>query len=106
MDISHQLERIFAVTGVVAAILIVAVLIFVVLHLGGLLKSKPSGESPAGQAAETSMAEVTTAALAEGQVYMPQVVGLLEEDARELLDDSGIRMVVSSEETSDMYPSG
>ena len=106
MDISHQLERIFAVTGVVAAILIVAVLIFVVLHLGGLLKSKPSGESPAGQAAETSMAEVTTAALAEGQVYMPQVVGLLEEDARELLDDSGIRMVVSSEETSDRYPSG
>lgn len=106
MDISRQLERIFAATGVVAAILIVAVLLFVVLHLGGLLKSKPSGNSPTGQASETSMAEVTTAALAEGQVYMQQVVGLLEEDARELLKDSGIRMTVSSEETSDRYPAG
>ncbi len=106
VDISRQLERIFALAGVAAAVIIVAVLIFVVLHVGSLLKSKSTTEGLSGQEDSTSMAEVTIAATADGQVYMPQVVGLSEDEARELLESSGIQMSVSSEETSDRYPSG
>lgn len=106
MDISHQLERIFAVTGVVAAILIVAVLVFVVLRVGGLMFFRPSVSNPEGQESAVSQAQVTTAALADGQVYMPYVVGLSQEDARVLLENSGLSMTVSSVETSDRYPAG
>ena len=105
-DISPQIERIFAAAGVVVSIIIVAVLLFVILRLGGLLQSKSSPESTAVHQEETSPLELTTAAIADGQVYMPQVVGLSKEDAELLLSQNDLRMTVSSIENSDKYEPG
>lgn len=105
-DISRQIERIFAAAGVVAAILIIIVLLFVFLRLGGLLRSGGSEEKPTVATEETVVPEVTTAAIAEGQVYMPDVRGMTKEDAQKVLEDLELRMTVTSIENSDTYDVG
>lgn len=105
-DISHQIERIFAAAGVVAAVLIIIVLLFVFLRLGGLLHSGGSEERPTVSTEETVPPELTTAAIAEGQVYMPDVRGLPKEEAQRVLEALDLRMTVTSIETSDTYDVG
>lgn len=108
-DITHQLERIFAIAGVVAAILIVAVLLIVVTRLGGLFLSGSSNPQP-GETVESTVAEVTTAAIAEGQVTMPNLLTkplpMKEDEARRLLEQCGLQMAVSSVEYSNEVPTG
>ncbi len=105
-DISRQIERIFAAAGVVAAIIIIIVLTFVFLRLGGLLQSGGSHERPTASTQETTLPEVTTAAIAEGQVYMPDVRGYSKERAQKILEDLELKMTVTSIETSDTYDVG
>lgn len=105
-DISRQIERIFAAAGVVAAILIIIVLLFVFLRLGGLLRSGGSEERPTAPTEETVVPEVTTAAIADGQVYMPDVRGMTKEAAQKVLEDLELRMTVTSIENSDTYDVG
>lgn len=108
-DISQQLERIFAAAGVVAAVMIIGVLVFLILHLGGLLNSGSTLRPSVSEEEETSpsaVPELTTAALAEGQVYMPDVMGFPQEEGRKLLEGCGLKMEVSSMETSDKYAIG
>ncbi|MDO5416731.1 MAG: Stk1 family PASTA domain-containing Ser/Thr kinase [Lachnospiraceae bacterium] len=103
-DISPQLERIFSAAGILAAILIVAVLLFVVLRLGGIFYSRSSGSQET--AAESGVQEVTTAAIADGQVFMPSILGYPQEEAKKMLENYGLKMAVSSVEASDKYAVG
>ncbi len=109
LDITHQLERIFAVAGVAAAIIIVAVLLTMAVRLGRIFLSGNSHVGP-GESQESSVAEVTTAAIAEGQVSMPNLLTkplpMTEKEARELLEECGLKMVVSSVENSNEIPIG
>ena len=105
-EFGRQIERIFAVAGVIAAILIIIVLVFVFLRLGRLLKSGGSQKEPTAPTEETYVPEVTTAAIAEGQVYMPDVRGLSREEAQRVLEALELRMTVTSIENSDTYDVG
>lgn len=109
LDITHQLERIFAVAGVAAAIIIVAVLLIMAVRLGRIFLSGASHVRP-GESQASSVAEVTTAAIAEGQVSMPNLLTkplpMTEKEARELLEECGLNMVVSSVENSNEIPIG
>lgn len=108
-DINRQLERIFAFAGVIAAIIIVAVLLVVVSRLGGLFAPSSRQEDPR-ETPESSVGEVTTAAIADGQVVMPNLLTkplpMTEEEARLLLEESGLKMIVSSVENSNEIPVG
>lgn len=109
LDITHQLERIFAVAGVAAAIIIVAVLLIMAVRLGSLFLAGRNHVG-LGEPEESSVAEVTTAAIAEGQVSMPNLLTkplpMTEKEARELLEQCGLNMVVSSVEYSNEIPIG
>lgn len=105
-EIGRQLERIFAAAGVIAAILIIIVLVFVFLRLGGLLRSGGSREAPTAPTEETILPELTTAAIAEGQVYMPDLRGLTKEEAQRVMEERQLRMTVTSIENSDTYDVG
>lgn len=108
-DITHQLERIFSIAGIFAAIIIVAVLLIVVTQLGGLFFSG-SSKPQTGETAESTVAEVTTAAIADGQVTMPNLLTkplpMREEEARRILEQCGLQMLVSSVEYSNEVPAG
>ncbi|MCI8948780.1 MAG: Stk1 family PASTA domain-containing Ser/Thr kinase [Lachnospiraceae bacterium] len=110
-DITRQLERIFAAAGVVAAIIIVAVLLIVVIRLGGMFRFGSANIDPSEEKREESqVAEVTTAAIADSQVIMPNLLTkplpMTENQARKLLEDSGLKMIVSSVENSNEIPAG
>ncbi len=108
-DITHQFERIFSIAGVIAAIIIVAVLLIVVTRLGGLFFSR-SSKPHTEETVESTVAEVTTAAVAEGQVTMPNLLTkplpMQEDEARRILEQCGLQMVVSSVEYSNEVPAG
>ncbi|MDO4330013.1 MAG: Stk1 family PASTA domain-containing Ser/Thr kinase [Lachnospiraceae bacterium] len=108
-DITHQLERIFSIAGIIAAIIIVAVLLIVMTQLGGLFFSG-SSRPQTGETTESTVAEVTTAAIADGQVTMPNLLTkplpMKEDEARRILEQCGLQMVVSSVEYSNEVPVG
>ena len=108
-DITHQLERIFAVAGVVAAVMIVAVLLIVAIRLGDLFHLG-GAEKYTDEPTKGSMPEVTTAALSDSQVSMPNLLTkplpMTEEQARKTLEEIGLKMTVSSVENSNEIPEG
>ena len=108
-DITHQLERIFAVSGVVAAVMIAAVLLIVAIRLGDLFHLG-SPVKDTDEPTKGTVGQVTTAALAEGQAAMPNLLTkplpMTEEEARETLEGSGLKMAVSSVENSNEIPEG
>lgn len=108
-DITRQLERIFAVAGVVAAVMIVAVLLIVAIRLGDLFHLG-GAEGRTDEPTKGSVPEVTTAALSDSQVAMPNLLTkplpMTEEQARKTLEEIGLKMTVSSVENSNEIPAG
>lgn len=105
-DVSTQFERIITGIGIVAAILIVAVVLFVFSRLTGLLwpgtGKEPSQAIVATQDEKTTV-EVT---LSDNQTYMPKVLGLSKELAQDKLKASKLEMTVTGEDYSDNYEEG
>lgn len=104
-DINPGIEKILTAAGIVAAILIVAILIFVFARLGGLIHTGVATETSAStEATESSTEESTVGA---EQVYMPEIEGLSEEEAREKLKEIGsLDMKISDYEFSDTVEEG
>ncbi|MFT4106528.1 MAG: Stk1 family PASTA domain-containing Ser/Thr kinase [Lacrimispora sp.] len=82
-DISPRIEKLLTAAGVVVAVIIVAVLIFVFSRVGGLFRSGSSPET------ETSSEVSSEETLSDKQVRMPDVLGLAVEIAEQKLKDNG-----------------
>lgn len=82
-NINPKLEKLLTIAGIIAAILIVMVLIFVFIKVGGLFRPTTPKESE-------STEEVTTVETADDKkVEMPDVLGLAEDIAKQKLKDNG-----------------
>lgn len=89
-EVNPQIERLLAGAGIVVAIIIVAVVIVVFAKLGGLFQfgsgKKPSTGSTESVVMTTDAAE--SSSLDSTQVYMPDVVGMADADAEEMLKNN------------------
>ncbi len=103
-DVSRQFERIVTVIGIVAAIIIVAVVVFVFSKLGGLF-NLGSGVRPTRESVVTEgpAPEVT---ITNDQVYVPSVLGMPQDMAEARLKDESLVMKVIGSEYSDNYDPG
>ncbi len=89
-DVNPKLERIMTGVGILAAILIVALLVFVFVRLGGVF-SLGSGNKPTTIQTETvPVPEEST--LSDTEVYMPDVLNLPVDIARDKLKESTLVM--------------
>ena len=104
-DINPQLERIVTAIGVVAAILIAAVLIFLATRLTGLFSPRTKENVQHTVAQETTLPAVEVT-LAGNQISMPSILGMTEEDAQRELAGYGLTMTVTAREYSDNYGEG
>ena len=104
-DVNPQFDRIVTAIGVVAAILIVAVVIFLLSRLTGLFTPRTSENIQTSAAAETSLPAVEVT-ISDNQVSMPSILGMTEEEARQALSDCGLTMTVTAREYSDNYEEG
>lgn len=103
-DVSRQFERIVTVFGIVAAIIIVAVVVFVFSRLGGLF-NLGSGVRPTKESVVTEgpAPEVT---ITNDQVYVPSVLGMPQDMAEARLKEESLVMRVTGSEYSDNYDPG
>lgn len=89
-EVNPQIERLLAGAGIVVAIIIVAVVIVVFAKLGGLFQfgsgKKPSTGPTESVVMTTDAAE--SSSLDSTQVYMPDVVGMADADAEEMLKNN------------------
>ncbi|WP_333652803.1 Stk1 family PASTA domain-containing Ser/Thr kinase [Lacrimispora sp.] len=100
-DISPKIEKLLTAAGIVVAVIIVAVLIFVFSRVGGLFRSGSSEES------ETPTEISTEETLSDKQVRTPDVLGLNEEIAKQKLKDiGGLYMKITDYEFSDTVDEG
>ena len=83
-EINPGIEKLLTAAGIVVAILIVIVPIFLVTRLGGLFRSGNPKETET--TVETTQEETT---LGEKQTTMPEVEGLAEDIARQKLRENG-----------------
>ncbi|MCD8083090.1 MAG: PASTA domain-containing protein, partial [Clostridiales bacterium] len=90
-EASPGIERLLAGAGIVVAIIIVAVLITVVLKLGGLFQSG-SGLFAARSTTEAAEEETEEYSLSDTEVYMPDVRNLPADIAEERLSESFLNM--------------
>ncbi len=97
-DVNPQIERLLTGVGVVVAIIIVAVLLFIVSQLTGLF-NKGSGVSPTVIATEGAAGE--SASLSDTETYMPGVVGMSLDEAEKLLAEHGLTVKLSYAESED-----
>ena len=104
-DVNPQFDRIVTAIGVVAAILIVAVVIFLLSRLTGLFTPRTRENIQTTAAAETSLPAVEVT-LSDNQVSMPSILGMTEDEARQALSDCGLTMTVTAREYSDNYEAG
>lgn len=104
-DVSAQFDRIVTVFGIVAALLIVAVVLFVFTRLGGLFNVGSGNRQPQEPAVQesTSGAEV---AITDDQTSMPNVLSLPQDMAEAKLKDSSLVMQVTGSQYSDNYDQG
>lgn len=103
-DVNPKIEKMMTAVGIVVAILIVAILIFVFSRLGGLF-SKGSGEKQPSTAVE-SVTETQETTLADTEVHMPDVLNLPEDIAEAKLKDSTLVMKISGYEDSETVEKG
>lgn len=82
-DISPRIEKLLTAAGIVVAVIIVAVLIFVFSRVGGLFRSGSPKET------ETSSEVSSEETLSDKQVRTPSVLGLAVEIAEQKLKDNG-----------------
>ncbi|CUP01043.1 MULTISPECIES: Stk1 family PASTA domain-containing Ser/Thr kinase [Hungatella] len=101
-EINPGIEKLLTAAGIVVAILIVIVLIFLVTRLGGLFRSGTPKETET--TVETTQEETT---LGEKQTTMPEVEGLAEDIARQKLrENGGLDMKIGDYEFSDTVKKG
>lgn len=95
-DEATQIEKLLTVFGVIAAILVVAIVLFVFSKVGGLFRSTSNKDNDA---------EVTTEAdesLSQKEVKMPDLVGDSQEVAEEKLEELDLTMKVILEKSDDV----
>ncbi len=104
-DVSAQFERIITVFGIVAAILIVAVVLFVFSRLGGLFNLGSGNRRPQ----EPTVQETTTGVevtITDDQTNMPNVLTLPKDMAEAKLKESSLVMQVTGSQYSENYEEG
>ena len=93
-DISHHLERLFSIGGIAGAILVVAVLLFLIAQVTGIFNVGSGLDLPTSPG--TSRAEETIV-LTENQVNIPELQGITEEVARTRLAELSLQPEISYE---------
>ena len=86
-DVSTQFERIIMVMGIVAAILVAVVVIFVFSRLTGLFWSKTDQNKETEVVTSEEPTESINVSLADDQTYMPNVLGLPKDMAEAKLKE-------------------
>ena len=104
-DVSTQFERIITGIGIVAAILIVAVVLFVFSRLTGLFRAGTS-EKPTVTVSTEAATESVEVNITNNQTYVPSVLKMTEEKAREELEKAGLKMEVTGTDFSDNVSEG
>ena len=104
-DVSTQFERIITGIGIVAAILIVAVVLFVFSRLTGLFRAGTS-EKPTVTVSTEAATESVEVNITNNQTYVPSVLKMTEEKAREELEKAGLKMEVTGTDFSDNVAEG
>jgi len=102
-DVSTQFERIIMVMGIVAAILVAVVVIFVFSRLTGLFWSKTDQNKETEVVTSEEPTESINVSLADDQTYMPNVLGLPKDMAEAKLKEYNLVMSVEAEDYSDNY---
>ena len=103
-DVNPKIEKLMTAVGIVVAILIVAILIFVFSKLGGLFSLGSGGKTPTTTTESVAVTESTS--LADTEVYMPDVLNLPEDIAEAKLKDSTLVMKISGYEDSETVEKG
>lgn len=99
-ELNPKLEKLLTGVGILVAVIIVAVLIFVFAKLGGLFNSG------SGKTGSESGIETTSHALSDKEVLMPSVLGLSSEAAEAKLKENTLTMMVDNYEFSEEYKKG
>ena len=102
-DVSTQFERIIMVMGIVAAILVAVVVIFVFSRLTGLFWSKTDQNKETEVVTSEEPTESINVSLADDQTYMPNVLGLPKDMAEAKLKEYNLVMSVEAEDYSGNY---
>lgn len=102
-DVSTQFERIIMVMGIVAAILVAVVVIFVFSRLTGLFWSKTDQNKETEVVTSEEPTESINVSLADDQTYMPNVLGLPKDMAEAKLKEYNLVMSVEAEDYADNY---
>lgn len=103
-DVNPKIEKLMTGVGIVVAILIVAILIFVFSKLGGLFNLGTGGKTTAAVETSTTLVDETT--LADTEVYMPKVVDMPSDLAEKRLKESTLIMKVNGYEDSETVEKG
>lgn len=104
-DVSTQFERIVTAIGIVAAILIVAVVLFVFSRLTGLFRAESSDKTTTAVTTEAVTASLEVN-ITDHQVSVPYILGLTEPQAEAELSKSDLKLQVAGSDYSDNYPEG
>lgn len=104
-DVGSQFERIVTGIGIVAAILIVAVVLFVFSRLTGLFRAGTSEKPTAAVVTEAPTTGVELD-ITDNQTYVPYILGMTKQQAETELDKYSLKIMVAGTDFSDNYPEG
>ena len=108
-DVSTQFERMIAAIGIIAAILVVIVVVFVFSRLTGLFwpgSGQDSQENQTEAVTQSASKEEIQVIPDEGETIMPNVLDLPRDMAESKLKEYDIVMKVTGEEYSENYSKG
>lgn len=108
-DVSTQFERMIAAIGIIAAILVVIVVVFVFSRLTGLFwpgSGQDSQENQTEAVTQSASMEEIQVIPDEGETIMPNVLNLPRDMAESKLKEYDIVMKVTGEEYSENYSKG
>ena len=108
-DVSTQFERMIAAIGIIAAILVVIVVVFVFSRLAGLFwpgSGQDSQENQTEAVTQSASMEEIQVIPDEGGTIMPNVLDLPRDMAESKLKEYDIVMKVTGEEYSENYSKG
>lgn len=108
-DVSTQFERMIAAIGIIAAILVVIVVVFVFSRLTGLFwpgSGQDSQENQTEAVTQSASMEEIQVIPYEGETIMPNVLDLPRDMAESKLKEYDIVMKVTGEEYSENYSKG
>ena len=103
-DVNPKIEKLMTAAGIVAAILIVAILIFLFSKLSGVFHLGSGETKPTGS--ETAVTATEESTLSDKQVYMPDVQNIPGDMAEAKLKDETLIMRVAGYEESEEIPEG